>query len=245
MDSKIAEKITAQDLNRLSHAPVSVSSLSQAGINSIEVRFEPVVRLRQTREVKCSRQLIGETFHGRYTEYLAEFGDGSTSWIPSCNVADDLKQEFWDVITTGAEEVTTIISSDPVECTLTVKRADGREESVSQTQIFWQSENSPTMLSDVELEAILHHAHYGADYTDFIPCKLFVEADWARAELRSYGTIIMEDPAAAKAGEYVDVQSDGRSLQLSEPFSFEFNSRTIPYVLPCILRADTHELSLS
>ena len=239
LEPRIAEKITAQELKRLEHGPISISSLSQAGVDSIEIRFEPVRRLRQIREVKCSRRLIGDTYHGRYTEYHAEFKDGSTSWIPACNVADDLKQEFWDVVTMGAEGVAEIVNADPTKGTLTVKRADGREENVSQRQIFWQSESSEAMLSDVELEAILHHAHYGADYTDFIPCKLFVEADWARAELLSYGPMIMEDPAAAKAGEYADVHQEARSLQLSEPFSFKFRSRTIPYASPFVLRADT------
>ena len=195
-------------------------------------------RLRQTREVKCSRRLIGDIYHGRYVEYLAEFGDGSTSWIPSCNVADDLKQEFWNVTTSGAEGVAEIVDSDVNKGMLTVKRADGRRETISQTQILWQPENPQEMLSDVELEAALRHAHYGVDYTDFIPCEMLVESDWGRVELLSHGTMIMQDPAAAKAGEYADVRlEDGRSLQLGGHYSFKFNQRTIPYVflfIPCV-----------
>ena len=231
LGSKIAETISDQESQRLGHGPVSVSYLSQTGIDSIEIRFEPVRRLRQTREVRCSRRLIGDSCHGRYTEYLAEFGDGSTSWIPSCNVADDLKGEFWDVVTAGAEEVTEIVKSDPAQGTLTVKRADGREEPTSETRIFWQPEDKPAMLSDVELESIMHHTHYGVDYTDFIPCTLLVEADWARVELLSYGAMIMQDPVAAKTGEYAGVRQDGRMLQLGTEYSLKFNSRTVSCVL--------------
>ena len=244
LEPQIAETITAQELKRLEHGPISVSSLSQAGVASIEIRFEPVRRLRQTREVKCSRRLIGDVDHGRYAEYLAEYSDGSTAWIPSCNVADDLKQEFWDVMTTGAEEVAEIVDSDATKGTLTVKRADGRQETMSQTQIMWQPEGPQAMLSDVELEAVLHHAHYGVDYTDLIPCEVLVEADWGRVELLSHGTIILEDPAAVKAGEYADVHQDARSLQLGGHYSFKFNSRTIPYVLTVIhcMRVHSHPL---
>ncbi|EPT02579.1 hypothetical protein FOMPIDRAFT_1047647 [Fomitopsis schrenkii] len=209
----IFQKITAQELKRLFFGPVSMLSLSQAGVKSIQVRFEPVRRLRQTREVSCSRRLVGDTYHGRYTEYLAEFSDRSTSWIPSCNVADDLKQEFWNVMTTGAEEVAEIVDSDTATGKLTVKRADGSKATMSQARIFWQPEVQQAMLSDAELEAILHHAHFGVDYDDFIPCQVFVEADWARVELLSRGTMIMKDPAAEKAGEYADVRQDARSLQ--------------------------------
>ncbi|EPT02589.1 hypothetical protein FOMPIDRAFT_114099 [Fomitopsis schrenkii] len=229
--TNISEKITAQELKRLFFGPVSMLSLSQAGIDSIQVRCEPVRRLRQTREVSCSRRLVGDTYHGRYTEYLAEFSDGSTSWIPSCNVADDLKQEFWDVLTTGAEEVAEIVDSDTAKGKLTVKRADGLMVTMSQALILWQPEVQQAMLSDAELEAILHHAHFGVDYHDFIPCQMLMETDWARVELLHRGTIIMKDPAAQKAGEYADVHQDSRSLQVSESRSFKFTSRTIPFLI--------------
>ncbi|KAH0833822.1 hypothetical protein J3R83DRAFT_10985 [Lanmaoa asiatica] len=207
LSSDISSKITDQELNRLQHGPISLSALSQQGIDSTEVRMEPVRRLRQSREVKCGRKLVGDIDHGRHMEYLAEFSDGSTSWIPSYNVALDLKEEYWKV---------------------TVKRPDGTTEVIDQTKIFWKEEKVPTMLTDAELEAILHHGHFGIDIPDFMPCTVTVAADWGKVEILSVGAVFMKDPAAEKAGEYVDVEFDQRSMKLGKEGSYNFISRNIP-----------------
>ncbi|KAK0447554.1 hypothetical protein EV421DRAFT_1786727 [Armillaria borealis] len=228
--SNIQQKITNQEFKRLEHGPVSLSILSQQGIDSVEVRMEPVRRLRQSREVKCGRKVVRDIDHGRHMEYLAEFSDGSTSWILSRNVALDLKQEYWNVMTTGAKETTEIVNSDPSTGKVTVKRPDGTTEVIDQTKIFWQQETTPTRLSDAELEALLYHGHFGIDARDFIPCTVTINTDWARVEIQSASAAFMKDPAADKADEYVGVQFDAGSIQLSEPNSHNFVSpgRDIP-----------------
>ncbi|KAH9924923.1 uncharacterized protein B0H18DRAFT_1010797 [Fomitopsis serialis] len=227
----IALTITDQELKRLEHAPVSLSTLSPDGVDSIKVRQEPVRRLCQSRQVKCGRRVLGDVDHGRHTEYLAELSDGSTFWVPSCNVAEDLKQEFWKVMTTGAKEVAEFVNSDPSTGKVTVKRPDGTTEIVQQTQIFWQEESEPTRLTDMELEALLHHGHFGLDVTEFVPCTASINTDWAKVEVLSKGAAIMKDTAASKAGEYDGIRFDVRSISLSKPFGGQFVSRTIPFFI--------------
>ncbi len=193
--------------------------------------MEPVRRLRQSREVKCGRKVVGDIDHGRHMEYLAEFSDGSTSWILSRNVALDLKQEYWNVMTTGAKEVTEIVNSDSSTGKVTVKRPDGTTEIIDQTKIFWQQEATPTRLSDAELDALLYHSHFGFDARDFIPCTVTINTDWAKVEIQSASAAFMKDPAADKADEYAGVQFDAGSIQLGKEQSYEFVSRDIPCVL--------------
>lgn len=230
LHASIAQKITDQELNRLAYGAISLSSLSDGGIDSIEVRQEPVRRLRQSREVKCGRKLIGDVDHGRYMEYLAEFSDGSTFWIPSRNVATDLKEEFWSVMTTDAKEVTEVIGSDAKTGTVTIKRPDGSTETINQAMVFWQQEETPTRLSDAELEALLHHGHFGVDFGDFIPCSLHINTDWANVKIISKGMAIMKNPSADKAGEYKGVQFDERSIQVGQEHTNSFVKKSIPYV---------------
>jgi len=227
----ISQKITDQEFNRLSHGPVSLSNLSEQGIKDIEMRMEPVRRLRQSREVKCGRKLRGDVDHGRHMEYLAEFGDGSTSWIPSYNVAQDLKEEYWTVMTTGAKEIAEIVSTNPSTGDVTYKLPNGTTEIVNQTKIFWMEEEVPTMLSDAELEALLHHGHFGNDTDDFMPCSMEVSSDWGKVEILSIGATFIKDPAADKAGEYADVQFDARSIKLGKERSFQFFTRKIPFFI--------------
>ena len=230
--------ITDQEFNRLEHGPISLSTLSRQGIDSAQVRLEPVRRLRQSREVKCGRQFVGDTYHGRHMEYLAEFNDGSTSWIPSYNVALDLKREYWNVMMSGAKEVAEIISSEPSTGKVTVKRPDGTSDVIDQTKIFWREEENPTNITDAELDALLHHGHFGFDTQDFTPCTISVSTDWAKVETLSSGAIFMKDPAAEKAGEYVGVEFDGKSIRVGEQDSYKFMSRDIPYVLGSSNRQD-------
>jgi len=227
----IALTITDQELKRLEHATVSLSTLSPDGVNSIKVWQEPVRRLCQSRQVKCGRRVLADVDHGQHIEYLAELSDGSILWVPSCNVAEDLKQEFWKVMTTGAKEVAEVVGSDPSTGTVTVKRPDGTTEIVQQTQIFWQEEPVPTRLADMELEALLHHGHFGLDVTDFVPCAASINTDWAKVEVLSKGAAIMKDAAASKAGEYDGIRFDARSMSLSKPFGRQFVSRTIPFFI--------------
>ncbi|KAI6143787.1 hypothetical protein BKA82DRAFT_4183183 [Pisolithus tinctorius] len=224
----LEKKITDQEFNRLQHGPVSLSALSQQGVNSTEVRMEPVRRLRQSREVKCGRKVVGDIDHGRHMEYLAEFSDGSTSWIPSYNVALDLKQEYWKVMTSGAKEIAEIVNSDSSTGKVTVKRPDGTTEVIDQTKIFWHEEKTPTILTDAELDALLHHGHFGIDVPDFMPCNVTITTDWAKVEILSTGAAFMKDPAAEKAGEYAGVEFDGRSIRLGKADSYNFVSRDIP-----------------
>jgi hypothetical protein len=222
--------ITDQEFNRLEHGPISLSALSQQGIDSAEVRLEPVRRLRQSREVKCGRQIVGDIDHGRHMEYLAEFIDGSTSWIPSYNVALDLKREYWNVMMSGAKEVAEIINSEPSTGKVTIKRPDGTSDVIDQTKIFWHEEENPTNITDAELDALLHHGHFGFDIQDFTPCTISVSTDWAKVETSSSGAAFMKDPAAEKAGEYIGVEFDSneRSIRVGEPNSYNFISRDIP-----------------
>lgn len=232
LKANIAQGITDQELARLQHGPVSLSSLSDAGINDVEVRDEPVRRLRQSREVKCGRTVTGDVHHARHMEYLAEFSNGSTFWIPSRNVANDLKEEFWSVMTRAAQDVAEVVSADPAAGTVTVKRpTGGRLEVVRADQLFWQEEETPTKLTDAELDGLLHHAHYGLNFDEFIPCTVTVNTDWGHVEILSKGAAIMKDPAAEKNGEYADCKVDNRSLFFGEQQSWRFGSRTIPYVI--------------
>ncbi|PBK94158.1 hypothetical protein ARMGADRAFT_1101061 [Armillaria gallica] len=226
--SNIQQNITDQEFKRLEHGPVSLSILSQQGIDSVDVRMEPVRRLRQSREVKCGRKVVGDIDHGRHMEYLAEFSDGSTSWILSRNVALDLKLEYWNVMTTSAKEVTEIVNSDFSTGKVTVKRADGTTEVIDQTKIFWQQEATPTRLSDAELDALLYHSHFGFDARDFIPCTVTINTDWAKVEIQSASAAFTKDPAADKADEYAGVQFDAGSIQLGKEQSYKFVSRDIP-----------------
>ncbi|KAI6097468.1 hypothetical protein F5141DRAFT_460127 [Pisolithus sp. B1] len=222
------KQITDQEFNRLEHGPVSLSTLSQQGVDSTDVRLEPVRRLRQSREVKCGRKVVGDIDHGRHMEYLAEFSDGSTSWIPSYNVALDLKEEYWKVMTSGAKVIGEIVNSDSSTGKVTVKRPDGTTETIDQTKIFWHEEQNPTILTDAELEALLYHGHFGAEIPDFIPCTVTVTSDWAKLEILSVGAALMKDPAAEKAGEYAGIEFDGRSIRLGKEDSYNFVSRGIP-----------------
>lgn len=179
LKANIATKISNQEMQRLKHGPVPLSILNDEGVASIASKEEPVRRLRQSREVKCGRTLARDVQHGKHMEYLAEFGDQSTAWIPAINVATDLKEEFWELMTAKAKEVTEVVCSDTAAGTVTVKRTDGREDTVPKDHIFWQEEEVPTKVTDKELEALLHHAHYGYDNLDLLPCSLTVETDWA------------------------------------------------------------------
>ncbi|EJD48258.1 hypothetical protein AURDEDRAFT_113089 [Auricularia subglabra TFB-10046 SS5] len=228
--ANIAQKITDNEMKRLEHGPISLSALSEEGINSIEMREEPVRRLRQSREVKCGRTLAGDTDHGRHMEYLAEFSDESTAWIPSRNVALDLKNEFWNVMTTDAKEVSEVVSADPGAGTVTVKRPDGSTERIPQEQLFWQQETgAPPQLTDAELDALLHHAHFGLSFDEILPCTLDVNTDWVRMEIQGNGAALKQDPAAEKAGEYADMQLDSRSIRMGREGSRNFVSRKIPF----------------
>ncbi|KAG7099851.1 hypothetical protein E1B28_001658 [Marasmius oreades] len=229
LKANIAQKITDQELSRLQHGPISLSALSGTGIDSIEVRQEPVRRLRQSREVKCGRMISGDTAHSRHMEYLAEFSDGSTFWIPSRNVANDLKIEFWNVMTSGAKEVTEIVSSDSSTGKITVKRPDGSTDIVDQTHVFWQQEVTPSKLTDAELDALLRHGHFGFDLDDFVPCSVTINTDWAKVRIQSTGAAVMKDPAAEKNGEYAGTHVDTRLISFGQEHSNRFVSRTIPF----------------
>ncbi|KAH9828826.1 uncharacterized protein C8Q71DRAFT_891818 [Rhodofomes roseus] len=224
----LAQNITDQELRRLEHGPVSLSALSTEGINSINVVQEPVQRLLQSREVKCGRKVLGDVDHGRHMEYLAEFSNGSTFWTPSCNVAQDLKEEFWNIMTMGAEEVAEIAGLDLPNRKVTVKRPDGSTEIVGQTQVFWQEEPVPTRLTDMELEGLLYHEHFGLNFDGLMPCTYTVNTDWGRVEILHSGAAFIKDPAADKDGEYADIQWGERSIFIGRTWSMKFRSRSIP-----------------
>lgn len=165
-------------------------------------------------------------------EYLAEFSDGSTSWIPSCNVAEDLKEEFWNVMTTDAKEVAAILDYDVSTSTVLVKRPGKVADRVKKTQIFWQLETpQPTSLTDAEIEAILHCAHFGIGFGDLISCTVLIKTDWAKVDIITNGAVIMKDPAADKAGEYAGVQIKARSISFGKQHSSKYASRSISYVI--------------
>ncbi|TFY51751.1 hypothetical protein EVJ58_g10401 [Rhodofomes roseus] len=224
----LAQNITDQELRRLEHGPVSLSALSTEGINSINVVQEPVQRLLQSREAKCGRKVLGDVDHGWHMEYLAEFSNGSTFWTPSYNVAQDLKEEFWNIMTMGAKEVAEIVSLDLPNRKVTVKRPDGSTEIVGQTQVFWQEEPVPTRLTDTELEGLLYHEHFGLNFDGLMPCTYTVNTDWGRVEILHSGAAFIKDPAADKDGEYADIQWGERSIFIGRTWSMKFRSRSIP-----------------
>ncbi|KAI0694790.1 hypothetical protein C8Q76DRAFT_826066 [Earliella scabrosa] len=218
--AEVAEAISEQDLER---GLIPLSALSQDGINRIELRQEPVRRLRQSREVKCGRRLAGDADHGRYMEYLAEFRDGSTSWIPSYNVAQDLKEEFWTVMTTRAQEVTEIVRTDPAKGKVTVRRPDGYVDVVEREHLYWQRERVPTRLTDVELDAVLYHGHFGHLHSfRLMHCATEINTDWWKVELPSRNAVFKKDPEAERAGLYTNVQFSPQSISFGERGSYSF-----------------------
>ncbi|KIK78435.1 hypothetical protein PAXRUDRAFT_28625 [Paxillus rubicundulus Ve08.2h10] len=192
--------------------------------------MEPVRRLRQSREVKCGCKLVGDIDHGQHMEYLAEFSNGSSCWIPSSNVALDLKQEYWNVMTYGAREIAEIVGFDSSTGKVTVKRPDDTTKVIDQTRIFGHEEEAPTVLTDAELDALLHHGHFGIDVPDFMPCTVTITTDWAKVEISGVGATFMKDPAAEKAGEYVGIEFNAQSIRVGRQYSYSFISRHIPFV---------------
>ncbi|KAG8985840.1 hypothetical protein FRB90_004410, partial [Tulasnella sp. 427] len=225
------QNITDQEFARLEHGPVPLSMLSEDGVQNVEVRMEPVRRLRQSREVTCGRNMAHDVDHGTHMEYLAEFADGSTSWITEDNVALDLKREFWNVVTQHGKEVAEVVSADPTTGKITVKRPDGSTELVDQTHVFWKEDPVPQKLSDMELEALLYHGHYGFDATDLKPCVFNVRSDWGSLEIVGNGAAFVRDPAAEKAGEYDGVTFDSKSVQVGMGRPFQFMNRDIPLLI--------------
>lgn len=82
---------------------------------------EPVRHLYQCHEVKCGRKVVGDIDRSWHMACLAEFSDGSTSWIPSYNVALDLREEYWKVMMSGTLEIAEIINTDSSTGKVTVK----------------------------------------------------------------------------------------------------------------------------
>ncbi|KAI0694819.1 hypothetical protein C8Q76DRAFT_251993 [Earliella scabrosa] len=228
----VAEAISYEDLKRLEQGLIPLSVLSQDGINSIELRQERVRRLRQSREVKCGRTLAGDVDHGRYTEYLAEFGDNSTSWIPSYDVAQDLKEEFWTVMTTRAQEVTEIVRTDSARGKVTVRRPDGYVDVVGREQLYWQREREPTRLTDAELDAILYHGHFGhLNPFRLMHCTTEINTDWWKVKLPGRGAVFKKDPEAERAGMYTNVQFSPQSISFGERHCYKFVEQQIPFLI--------------
>ncbi|KAJ6545267.1 hypothetical protein B0H19DRAFT_1221674 [Mycena capillaripes] len=203
LKANIAQHITDQEWRRLQRNPIPLVLLSDTGIDQIEARNFPVRRLRQSREVKCGRSVTGDADHGQHTEYLAEFGDGTTGWVPSVDVYIGLRQEFWTAMMTNPREVSEVISTDPKAGTLTVKRTDGSIDVVPQEQIFWHEEATPKKITEEELQAMLYHWHYGPNkLSENILCSLYVNTDWAELEILDEGAAFTRNPRADAAEEY-------------------------------------------
>ena len=162
--------------------PIPLYTLHPQILPTIVHQQVPVRRLRQSREVKFERISIRNEDLGRHTEYLAEFCDGTTRWIPEVNVATNLKEIFCRVMSSYCREVAEIVRSTPDS--VAVKRTDGTVDNVSRDRIFWQEEAfNPSKLTDGELEAILLHSHYGCDGYTELQCTVTVYTDWAKVEL--------------------------------------------------------------
>ncbi|KAF7358416.1 DUF3421 domain protein [Mycena venus] len=203
LKANIAQHITDQEWWRLQRNPIPLVLLNDAGIDQVEARNFPVRRLRQSREVKCGRSVTGDADHGQHTEYLAEFGDRTTGWVPSVNVDIGLKQEFWTAMMTNPREVSEVISTDSKAGTLTVRRTNGSIDIVPQEQIFWHEEATPTKITEEELQAMLYHWHYGPNkLSENILCSLYVNTDWAELEILDEGAAFTRNPSADAAEEY-------------------------------------------
>ncbi len=77
---------------------------------------------------------------------------------------DDLKEEYERLALSGAKQVGEVVKTDP-DGTWTVRRLDGSEDRVEPEQVFWaeEDEGDSVPLHEEEIDAILHHGHYGRE----------------------------------------------------------------------------------
>lgn len=139
-----------------------LSKLNAEALVAVQVRMEPVQRIIHCRHVKCGRKIIRDKNHGEQFEYLVEFFDGSKSWKPSYNIAEDLKAEFYHTKIKKGKEVQETVGATTNK--VTVKRLDGSTETIDRADIFWDEEATPAKLANLELEALLHIHHHVPDH---------------------------------------------------------------------------------
>ncbi len=144
---------------------VPLRLLSKSGIESAQAHDIPVVGLRQSRHARCTRQNDTETDHGQHFEYLALHTNGTYAWYPSMLVADDLKEGYEGMSLAGAKQVAEVLKTDSPDGTWRVRRLDGSEETVASERVFWaeEQEGESVPLHEEEIDAILHHGHYGPE----------------------------------------------------------------------------------